>query len=66
MRKGGQYPPSGYDELDNIHMIPRSEQFRITPSPGAITDRYGNHLPIFNIKIKFFCSIVVYDLSWYI
>lgn len=47
MRKGTAYPPSGYDELDNMHMIPRSEHFRITPSPGAVTDRYGKVLLIF-------------------
>ncbi|KAK7582219.1 hypothetical protein V9T40_013664 [Parthenolecanium corni] len=40
LRKGTAYPPSGYNELDNMHMIPRSEHFRITPSPGAVTDRY--------------------------
>ena len=42
MRKGAPYPASGYDELDaTSHMIQRSEHFRITPSPGAVTDRYG-------------------------
>lgn len=42
MRKGDSYPQSGYDELDTApHMIPRSEHFRITPSPGAVTERYG-------------------------
>jgi len=36
------YPQSGYDELDATpHLIPRSEHFRVTPSPGAVTDRYG-------------------------
>lgn len=44
LRKGTAYPPSGYNELDNMHMIPRSEHFRITPSPGAVTDRYGKIL----------------------
>ena len=42
LRKGGSYPQSAYDELDPApHLIPRTEHFRITPSPGAVTDRYG-------------------------
>nr|XP_018915162.1 PREDICTED: catenin delta-2 isoform X3 [Bemisia tabaci] len=38
---GVPYLPSGYDELDATHMLQRPEHFRITPSPGDVSDRYG-------------------------
>lgn len=39
MRKGLPYPPSGYEELDEIQLHRNLDNYqRITPSPG---DCYG-------------------------
>lgn len=43
LRKGAPFPQSGYDELDTTLLPPRSDHYRITPSPGPGVpgDRFG-------------------------
>jgi hypothetical protein len=56
------YPQSGYDELDATpHMIPRPEHFRITPSPGAVTDRYGNQNKSIHFNSCLYGIRIIYD-----
>ncbi|XP_065210266.1 catenin delta-2 isoform X2 [Planococcus citri] len=65
MRKGGPYPASGYDELDaTSHMIPRSEHFRITPSPGAVTDRYDQMSNSWNMDENAKPLSIRHGLKW--
>lgn len=40
LRKGPPFPSPGYDELDATHILPRTDHYRITPSPGGLGDRY--------------------------
>ncbi|XP_054279564.1 catenin delta-2 isoform X4 [Macrosteles quadrilineatus] len=40
LRKGAPFPTAGYDELEPSHILPRTDHYRITPSPGGIGDRY--------------------------
>ncbi|XP_039298826.1 catenin delta-2 isoform X2 [Nilaparvata lugens] len=40
LRKAAPFPSPGYDDLENSHIIPRPEHYRITPSPGGLADRY--------------------------
>lgn len=44
LRKGPPFPSPGYDELDATHILPRTDHYRITPSPGGLGDRYGKHI----------------------
>lgn len=41
LRKGPPFPAAGYDELEASHILPRTDHYRITPSPGGLGDRYG-------------------------
>ncbi|XP_046682316.1 catenin delta-2 isoform X6 [Homalodisca vitripennis] len=40
LRKGPPFPSAGYDELEAAHILPRTDHYRITPSPGGLGDRY--------------------------
>lgn len=41
LRKGPPFPSVGYDDLEAPHILPRTDHYRITPSPGSLGDRYG-------------------------
>lgn len=45
LRKGPPFPSAGYDDLEASHILPRTDHYRITPSPGGLGDRYGKCSP---------------------
>ncbi|KAK7793898.1 hypothetical protein R5R35_003578 [Gryllus longicercus] len=42
LQHGAPFAQPGFDELDSTLIPPRQEHYRITPSPGAPVDRYGD------------------------
>ncbi|RZF46104.1 hypothetical protein LSTR_LSTR012964 [Laodelphax striatellus] len=64
LRKAAPFPSPGYDELENSHIIPRPEHYRITPSPAGLADRYDQLSNTWNMDDSGEASQIPHGMRW--
>ncbi|XP_039298830.1 catenin delta-2 isoform X6 [Nilaparvata lugens] len=64
LRKAAPFPSPGYDDLENSHIIPRPEHYRITPSPGGLADRYDQLSNTWNMDDSGEASQIPHGMRW--